>query len=94
MEKAVEWLSKAQEAMFNPNIITYNVLINACVKSGDIETAVEWLSKVQEAGFRPNITTYNVVFDACATDVHLLRQLGVFLEVVITSSPLIQCRCG
>ena len=33
MEKAVEWLSKAQGAKLKPEIITYKVVIDASAKS-------------------------------------------------------------
>ena len=49
-----------------PNISSYNVVIDANAKSGDMDTAVEWLSKAQEAKLLPNIVTYNAVIDAGA----------------------------
>jgi pentatricopeptide repeat protein len=66
MEKAVECLSKAQEAGLKPDIITYSAVIDTCVKSDDVEKAVEWLSKAREARLEPNIIIYNAVIDACA----------------------------
>ena len=53
-EKAVEWLSNAQEASLKPNIITYMAVIDACSKSGYMEC----LAKVQEAWLKPDIITY------------------------------------
>ena len=64
--EAVEWLSKAQGAGLKPEIITYNAVIDACAKSGDMEEAVEWLSKTQEARLKPNVIAYNAVINAFA----------------------------
>ena len=36
IEKAVEWLTKVRQAGLKPDIITYNDVIDACAKSGDI----------------------------------------------------------
>ena len=55
MEKAVEWLSKAQEARLKPEIITYNAVINACARSGDMDQAAECSSKAHEVGLNANI---------------------------------------
>ena len=45
MEKAAEWLSKAQRAGLKPDIISYSAVINACAMAGDMEKAAGWLSK-------------------------------------------------
>ena len=47
-----------------PGITTYNAVIDACAKSGEMER--EWLSKAQEIRLKPEIITYSAVINACA----------------------------
>ena len=52
----LQWRSSAaQKVKLKPDIISYNVVFNACAKSGDMEKAAEWISMVQEAGQKLHI---------------------------------------
>ena len=64
MEKAVECLSKVQEAGLKPEIITYSAVIDACAKSGDAEKVVECLSNAQVARLKHEVRTYSDVINA------------------------------
>lgn len=52
-----------------PDTISYNSVIHACAKKGDVRRAEHWLSKisaVRSDGVKANTISYNIVMDACA----------------------------
>ena len=49
-----------------PNIVSYNSLIYACGRCGDVEGAGRWVTELEARGLVPRVTTYTAVVDACA----------------------------
>jgi len=48
------------------NAVTYNAVMSACMKSGDVNRAEKWLKKMQDAGIHPDVVSYNTVITAFA----------------------------
>merc|ERR1719335_269439 len=49
-----------------PNVVSYNAVIHACGRAGDVARAKRWLSKLLEDGLEPSVKSYGAVIDACA----------------------------
>ena len=49
-----------------PTTATYNALINACARTGDVKMAEVWLTRMLKSGVEPNTTTFNAVIATCA----------------------------
>ncbi len=62
-----------------PDVITYNTVISACAKRGDMERLERWLARMEEENVVPNAITYTSVISACAKggDVERNRMLAV-----------------
>ena len=67
MEKAVEWLSKAEEAGLKPEIITYNAVINTCADSSDENVALNLLEAMSLSRVAPEAATVSFVMRALVT---------------------------
>merc|ERR1740130_134895 len=56
-----------------PAVLTFNSLINACSKAGDISRAEHWLSEMCRRGFAPDGISYSTVINACIAAQQLER---------------------
>ena len=51
------------------DIVSYNAVLNACVKNNDIPRAEAWLTKALDAGATPDVISYNTLITAyCKVD--------------------------
>merc|ERR1719222_308978 len=48
-----------------PGLLTFNSVINACAKAGDVCRAEHWLSEMSERGVKPDTVSYSTVIHAC-----------------------------
>lgn len=49
-----------------PNVTTFNALMNVSAKAGDVEMADKLWKLMLDAGVSPTVVTYNIVLNACA----------------------------
>ena len=52
-----------------PTLVTFNTLIDACARSGNLTLAYETLAEMREAALRPNERTFSILIHACARQV-------------------------
>ena len=45
--------------------MTFTLLINACIKAGDIEEAKQWYQKALREEVKPRVVTFTSIIDAC-----------------------------
>ena len=48
------------------DVVSYNAVIDACAKHGDVDRAEAWLRRVLRDGVQANVVSCNTVVDACA----------------------------
>ena len=58
-----ELLDDMKREGLEPDAITYNSLIHACVQCGDFPRALSLLSSMRAAGFAPNVVTFTSLID-------------------------------
>jgi pentatricopeptide repeat protein len=46
-----------------PNVVTYNIIINELCKKGQIEKAMDLIHVMISTGHHPDVTTYNTLID-------------------------------
>merc|ERR1719498_1860694 len=46
------------DAGISPDVVSYNTIITACAKAGDLELAEEWLNRMEKAGIKPNLVPF------------------------------------
>mmetsp|Transcript_27990 Transcript_27990/g.63346 ORF Transcript_27990/g.63346 Transcript_27990/m.63346 type:complete len:589 (-) Transcript_27990:170-1936(-) len=49
-----------------PNLVSFNILLNACAQVGNIALADHCWEAMADAGVTPNSITYNIMINACA----------------------------
>merc|ERR1712182_17843 len=57
----------------DPAILTFNSLINACAKAGDISRAEHWLRETFRRGLTPDSISYSTIIHACVEAKELTR---------------------
>ncbi|WVZ82134.1 hypothetical protein U9M48_029432, partial [Paspalum notatum var. saurae] len=67
-----------------PDLVSFNTLINARAKSGCLAAgvALDLLSEVRQSGLRPDVITYNTLISACSQSSNLEDAVKVFEEMV------------
>lgn len=48
-------------------VVTYNTVISACARAGEVGTAKNVLAKMKQSGVKPNIISFNSLMAACAS---------------------------
>ncbi|CAN8258935.1 unnamed protein product [Cochlearia groenlandica] len=81
--KAQEMLDAMRQRGCVPDLISFNTLINARLKSGGLtpNLAVELLDMVRNSGLRPDAITYNTLLSACSRDSNLEGAVKVFEDM-------------
>lgn len=49
-----------------PDAVSYNLVIRAYAKKGDIQGSENWLRRMKASGVEATVCTYNTILDACA----------------------------
>ncbi|TVU12202.1 hypothetical protein EJB05_45835, partial [Eragrostis curvula] len=77
-------LDAMRERGIEPDLVSFNTLINAMAKSGcsAAGVALDLLAQVREAGLRPDVITYNTLISACSQSSNLDDAVAVFEEMV------------
>ncbi|KAF2298403.1 hypothetical protein GH714_023468 [Hevea brasiliensis] len=66
---------------YQPNVRTYNVIVNALCKSGKTNVAIELLKGMGERGCEPDVVTYNAIMDALCKDKLVIEALDLFSQM-------------
>ncbi|XP_022718545.1 pentatricopeptide repeat-containing protein At3g18110, chloroplastic-like isoform X2 [Durio zibethinus] len=79
-QKVQELLDLIRERGCEPDLVSFNTLINARLKAGAMlpDLAVELLNEVRRSGLRPDIITYNTLISACSREPNLEEAMKVF----------------
>ncbi|KAL1828133.1 hypothetical protein ACET3Z_006545 [Daucus carota] len=82
--KVRELLYLMRERGCEPDLVSFNTLINARLKSGSIEPnmARELLSEVRRSGLRPDIITYNTLISACSRGSNLEEAVEIYNDML------------
>lgn len=75
-----ELLGLMRERGCEPDLVSFNTLINARLRSGPLvpDLVCELLSEVRRSGLRPDIITYNTLMSACAREANLEEAVKVY----------------
>lgn len=81
--KVKELLDLMRERGCVPDLVSFNTLINARLKSGAMEPnlALQLLNEVRRSGIRPDIITYNTLISACSRESNLEEAVEVFSDM-------------
>nr|KYP52671.1 hypothetical protein KK1_025413 [Cajanus cajan] len=81
--KVKELLDLMRERGCVPDLVSFNTLINARMKSGAMEPnlALQLLHEVRRSGIRPDIITYNTLISACSRESNLEEAVAVFSDM-------------
>lgn len=61
LSKAVSCFDQVSSEGLTPSVHTYTSIINAHVRSGEIDAAEEYLARMRGAGLSPNVVTYTTL---------------------------------
>lgn len=83
--KVQELLELMRTRGCEPDLVSFNTLINARLKSGSLVSnlATELLNEVRRSGLRPDIITYNTLISACSRESNLEEAGKVFNDMEV-----------
>ncbi|KAA0059944.1 pentatricopeptide repeat-containing protein [Cucumis melo var. makuwa] len=66
-----------------PDLVSFNTLINARMKSGPMtpNLSLQFLNEVRKSGVRPDIITYNTLISACSRESNLEEAMKVYNDM-------------
>ncbi|GFP94297.1 pentatricopeptide repeat-containing protein at3g18110 chloroplastic [Phtheirospermum japonicum] len=81
--KVQELLDLMRQRGCEPDLVSFNTLINARLKSGPMtpNLGVELLNEVRRSGIRPDIITYNTLISGCSRESNLKEAVKVFQDM-------------
>ncbi|KAL0321662.1 UNVERIFIED_CONTAM: Pentatricopeptide repeat-containing protein, chloroplastic [Sesamum calycinum] len=81
--KVQELLDLMRQRGCAPDLVSFNTLINARLKSGPMTPSlgIELLSEVRRSGIRPDIITYNTLISGCSRESNLEEAVKVFHDM-------------
>ncbi|KAL4557258.1 hypothetical protein LXL04_035431 [Taraxacum kok-saghyz] len=81
--KVQEILDLMRERGYEPDLVSFNTLINARFKSTLMEPnmALDLLTEVRRSGIQPDIITYNTLLSACSHDSNLEEAVKVYKDM-------------
>ncbi|KDP21799.1 hypothetical protein JCGZ_00586 [Jatropha curcas] len=81
--KVQELLDLMRERGCEPDLVSFNTLINARLKAGARmpNMAIELLNEVRRSGLRPDTITYNTLISACSRTSNLEEAMKVFADM-------------
>ena len=92
------------EMGINKTVVTYNTVISACARAGEVGTAKNLLQKMKRNGVQPNIISFNSVMTACVTTsrwkdaLHILdlchREPGAQPDIITYTNAMRACSRG
>ncbi|KAG2604856.1 pentatricopeptide repeat-containing protein At3g18110, chloroplastic-like isoform X1 [Panicum virgatum] len=83
-DDARQLLDTMHDRGIEPDLVSFNTLINARAKSGCLAAgvALDLLFEVRQAGLRPDVITYNTLISACSQSSNLEDAVTVFEEMM------------
>ncbi|KAK7255120.1 hypothetical protein RIF29_28523 [Crotalaria pallida] len=83
-DKVKEMLDVMRERGCEPDLVSFNTLINARMKSGAMvpNLAMQLLNEVRRSRVRPDIITYNTLISACSRESNLEEAIAIFDDMV------------
>ncbi|KAG5548102.1 hypothetical protein RHGRI_013708 [Rhododendron griersonianum] len=101
IDRALNTISLAKLNGFMPGILSYNVVLDAMIRSRSMEIAEEFYKDMVNTGFSPNVYTYNMLIRGFVRVGKLERGLGLLSEMerkgcfpnVVTFNTLIDGYC-
>ncbi|WOK96374.1 pentatricopeptide repeat-containing protein [Canna indica] len=81
--KVQELLASMRERGLEPDLVSFNTLINAKAKARSLSpgSALELLREVRRSGLRPDTITYNTLISACSNISNLEDALSIFRDM-------------
>ncbi|KAL6956680.1 hypothetical protein U1Q18_004847 [Sarracenia purpurea var. burkii] len=81
--KVQELLDLMRERGCEPDLVSFNTLINARLKSGSMvpNLAIDLLNDVRKSGLRPDIITYNTLISACSRESNLQEAVKAYNDM-------------
>ncbi|KAL8049280.1 hypothetical protein ABFS82_06G011100 [Erythranthe guttata] len=81
--KVQEMLDLMRERGCEPDLVSFNTLINARMKSGPStpNLGIELLDEVRRSGIQPDIITYNTLISGCSRESNLEEAVKVFHDM-------------
>ncbi|XP_077234779.1 pentatricopeptide repeat (PPR) superfamily protein isoform X2 [Tasmannia lanceolata] len=81
--KVLELLGLMRSRGCEPDLVSFNTLINARAKSGSMPpgSALELLQDVRRSGLRPDIITYNTLISACSRGSNLEDAVKIYSDM-------------
>ncbi|TXG48675.1 hypothetical protein EZV62_024550 [Acer yangbiense] len=81
--KVQELLDVMRKRGCEPDLVSFNTLINARLKAGAMmpNLGIELLNEVRSSGLRPDIITYNTLISACSRESNLEEALKVYKDL-------------
>ncbi|XP_024927280.1 pentatricopeptide repeat-containing protein At3g18110, chloroplastic [Ziziphus jujuba] len=82
-DKVQDLLDLMRERGCEPDLVSFNTLINARLKSSAMVSnlAVELLNEVRRSGLRPDIITYNTLISGCSRESNLDEAVKVYSDM-------------
>lgn len=83
-EKVKEVLDLMRKRGCEPDLVSFNTLINARMKSGAMvpNLAMQLLNEVRSSRVRPDIITYNTLISACSRESNLEEAIAIYNDMV------------
>ncbi|XP_059459801.1 pentatricopeptide repeat-containing protein At3g18110, chloroplastic isoform X1 [Corylus avellana] len=84
-DKVQQLLDTIRERGCEPDLVSFNTLINARLKAGAMvpNLAIELLNEVRRSGLRPDIITYNTLISACSRESNLEEATKVYIDMEV-----------
>ncbi|XP_061351098.1 pentatricopeptide repeat-containing protein At3g18110, chloroplastic [Gastrolobium bilobum] len=81
--KVKELLDLMRERGCEPDLVSFNTLINARLKSGAMvpNLGIQLLNEVRRSGLTPDIITYNTLISACSRESNLEEAIAIFHDM-------------
>ncbi|KAH7526828.1 hypothetical protein JRO89_XSUnG0048200 [Xanthoceras sorbifolium] len=81
--KVQELLDLMRKKGCEPDLVSFNTLINARLKAGAMapNLGIELLNEVRRSGLRPDIITYNTLISACSRESNLEEAMKVYKDL-------------
>ncbi|KAK9732496.1 hypothetical protein RND81_04G003900 [Saponaria officinalis] len=81
--KVQEMLDLMRERGCEPDLVSFNTIINARLKAAPLEInlAIDLLNEVRKSGLRPDTITYNTLISACSRESNLQEAIKVYSDM-------------
>merc|ERR1719420_861854 len=70
------------EVGVTPDVVSYNTIITACAKAGNLELAEEWLNRMEKAGIKPNLVQFLCMIQSHSCQGHVRDVERLFSQVL------------